>query len=153
MQRYALMITVAVALIAGGTALAGEIYKWTDENGNVHYEDRPLGGEATERVDIVSRSTDNSAVKASIDARRDRVAAREEAKAGRAAAEAEAAKAQAEAEDREQKCAQYRARLETYLQSSRLYREDASGERTYLDEKQILEARAKAQEKIQEYCN
>ena len=153
MQRYALMITVAVALIAGGTALAGEIYKWTDENGNVHYEDRPLGGEATERVNIVSRNTDHSAVKASIDARRERVAAREEARAGRAAAEAEAAKAQADAEDREQKCADYRARLETYLQSSRLYREDASGERTYLDEKQILEARAKVQEKIQEYCN
>lgn len=153
MQRYALMLSVAVALAASGITLAGEIYKWTDENGNVHYEDRPLGGEATQRVNIVSRSTDNAAVQASIDARRDRVAAREEAQAKRAEAETEAAKARAEAEDRQEKCSQYRARLESYLQSQRLYREDENGERTYLDEKQILEARAKVQGKIQEYCD
>ena len=152
MQRYVLMLTAAVALAASGIALAGEIYKWTDEDGNVHYEDRPLGGEATERVNIVSRSTDSASVKASIDARRASVAAREEAKAAKASAAADAAKAQADAEDREQKCAEYRARMESYLQSARLYREDANGERTYLDEKQILEARAKTQEKIQEYC-
>ena len=153
MQRYALMVTVAVALTAGGSALSGEIYKWTDENGNVHYEDRPLGGEATERVNIASRSTDNAAVKASIDARRDRVAAREEARAERAAASAEAAKAEEEAENRKQKCSEYRARMQSYLQSQRLYREDENGERTYLDEQQIEEARTKVQEKIQEFCS
>ena len=153
MQRYALMLTVAVALTASGVALSGEIYKWTDENGNVHYEDRPIGGPSTERVNIISRSTDSSAVQASIDARRDRVAARDEAKAKRAEAEAEAAKAEAEAEERKQKCAQYRARLEMYMQSQRLYREDASGERVYLDENQMLEARNQAQDQIQKYCD
>ena len=153
MQRYALMVMVAVALTAGGSALSGEIYKWTDENGNVHYEDRPLGGEATERVNVVSRATDSAAVKASVDARRERVAAREEARAERAAADAEAAQAASEAEDRQQKCSEYRARMQTYLQSQRLFREDENGERTYLDEQQIQEARAKVQEKIQEYCD
>lgn len=153
MQRFALMLTVAVTLTASGVALSGEIYKWTDENGNVHYEDRPLGGAATERVAIVSRATNNSAVQASIDARRERVAARDEAKAQKAEAQTEADKAATEAEDRKQKCADYRARMESYLQSQRLYREDESGERTYLDDQQIQEARAKVQEKIQEYCN
>ena len=152
MQRLTLSLIVAIALTAGGSALSGEIYKWTDENGNVHYEDRPLGGEGTERVDIVSRSTDNAAVKASIDARRARVAAREEQKANQAAAAAETASAEADAEDRDKKCSEYRARMESYLQSQRLYREDANGERTYLDESQIQEARSKAQEKITEYC-
>lgn len=153
MQRFALMLTLAVTLTATGVALSGEIYKWTDADGNVHYEDRPLGGAATERVAISSRATDGSTVQASIDARRERTAAREEARTKRAEAESEAAKAQAEAEERKEKCAQYRARLENYLQSSRLYREDENGERSYLDEKQILEARAKVQDQIQEYCN
>ncbi len=153
MQRFALMLTVAVTLTASGVALSGEIYKWTDEEGNVHYEDRPLGGAATERVAIVSRSTNNSSVQASIDARRDRMAARDEARAKRSEAETEAAKAEAEAEERKEKCSQYRARLEGYLQSQRLYREDENGERVYLDETQILEARTKVQDKIQEYCN
>lgn len=153
MQRFALMLTVAVTLTASGVALSGEIYKWTDDDGNVHYEDRPLGGEATERVAIASRATNKASVQASIDARRDRVAARDEAKAKRAEAETEAAKAQAAEEDRQQKCSQYRARLETYLQSQRLYREDENGERNYLDEQQMLEARSKLQEQIQEYCD
>jgi len=153
MSRYALMLTVVVALTASGVALSGEIYKWTDEDGNVHYEDRPTGASAVERVNIVSRSTDGSAVQASIDSRRERVSAREEARTKKAEAQADKAKEQAELENRKQKCDQYRARLENYLQSQRLYREDESGERTYLDEQQILEARNKVQEQIQEFCN
>jgi len=153
MQRYVLMLTVAATLAASGVALSGEIYKWTDEDGNVHYEDRPIGGPSTERVNIVSRSTDGSAVQASIDARRERVAARNEAKTKQAEADAEAAEAEAEAEDRKQKCAEYRARLQTYMQSRRLYREDESGERVYLDEDQMLEARNNAQAQIQKYCD
>ena len=152
MSRYALMLTVAAALTASGTALSGEIYKWTDEDGNVHYEDRPLG-ESVERVDIVSRSTDSSAVQAAIDANNNRMDALRESRAKRAQEKEDADKAAEELQARRQKCEQYRARLESYLQSQRLYREDESGERVYLDDQQIMEARAKVQEQIQEYCN
>ena len=31
------------AFLVSGPAVAGEIYKWVDEDGNVHYEDRPIG--------------------------------------------------------------------------------------------------------------
>ena len=65
----------------------------------------------------------------------------------------EESKAEAEAENRKAKCAEYRARLQTYMQSQRLYREDASGERVYLDDNQMLEARNKAQDQIQQYCD
>ena len=153
MSRYVLMLTLAAALAASADALSGEIYKWTDENGNVHYEDRPTGDSEVERVNIVSRSTDNSAVQASIEARRERVAAREEARVKKAEAAAEAAEAQAELEQRKQRCEQSRARLEAFLRSQRLYREDESGERTYLGEEEILAARAKVQDQINEYCN
>jgi hypothetical protein len=39
------------------------------------------------------------------------------------------------------------------LTSRRLYREDGNGERVYLDDSQIDEARAKAQSDVEEYCN
>jgi len=43
MKRYRLIFTVSVAaLLFGGATVAGEIYKWTDDNGNAHYEDRPI---------------------------------------------------------------------------------------------------------------
>ena len=62
-------------------ALSGEIYKWTDEDGNVHYEDRPTGDDV--QLVAVSSNTDNSAVRAGIDARRAREAARADARSKR----------------------------------------------------------------------
>ncbi|MDH3546756.1 MAG: DUF4124 domain-containing protein [Gammaproteobacteria bacterium] len=153
MYRNAVIVTVIALLTTSGVALSGEIYKWTDENGNVHYVDRPTGDPSEQRIDILSRRTNNASVQASIDARRERVATREEAQTKKAEEQKAAAEAQAEREARNQRCEQSRARLERYLQSTRLYREDESGERVYLDEEQILEARAKVQDQIQEYCN
>ena len=42
--------------------------------------------------------------------------------------------------------------MENYLQARRLYREDENGEREYLDDTQVMEARSEAQEDIQAYC-
>ncbi len=42
--------------------------------------------------------------------------------------------------------------METYLTARRLYKEGEAGERVYLDDSQIMDARSKAQEDIQKYC-
>jgi hypothetical protein len=133
-------------------ALANEIYKWTDENGNVHYEDRPSGARTEERIDLTYRRTDSGAVNQRVQARLDRQAERNEARSVADAAEQEAAEqASAEAE-RAKACERSRARLETYLQSRRLYRTDENGERVYLDDTERQEARQKAEEQIKEFC-
>ena len=64
------------------------------------------------------------------------------------AAEEEAAEAAANAK----KCDSYRAQLETFVQSRRLYREDENGERVYLDEEQIQDARTRVEELISKNC-
>ena len=63
------------------------------------------------------------------------------------------AQARAEMEARAAKCQEHRARLESYLQSRRLFRENEAGEREYLDEEQTMEARRKVEEAIQENCS
>lgn len=146
-----LLAVVAVSLSSG--ALASEIYKWTDENGNVHYVDRPSGQPTEERLDVLSNRTNNEAVRASIQARLDRQSTREEDRAQRAEAKQQADKDRAAREKRQEQCDKYRARMENYLAANRLYREDESGERVYLNDTEIDEARAKVQEKIQETCN
>jgi len=151
MSRCLLMIIAIVA--AAGNVVAGEIYKWTDADGNVHYVDRPTGDPTEERVDVISNRTDNAAVRASVQARLDRQAEREEALNKAAEDEQSAAAAQSEREQRERQCASYRERLESYLQSRRLYRENESGERVYLDEDEMMTARAELQKKIQETCD
>jgi len=151
-KRIVLSCAVMAMTIASG-AMANEIYKWTDENGNVHYEDRPSGATTEERLDITYRRTDGSAVQKRVQTRVDAQTSRREAASVAAAAQQEAADNAAADEARKQKCDRSRARLESYLQSRRLYRTDENGERVYLDDAQRQEARQKAEEQISEFCS
>ena len=152
MFRSALFVIATASLLVGDTALSGEIYKWTDADGNVHYEDRPIGDDV-ERLKVISSNTDSGAVQASVEARHDREAARSEARSKRDEEDQAAAEAEVQAAQRDVKCQESRTRMQTYLQSRRLYKQDDAGERVYLDEDQTMQARADAQEMIQKYCD
>ena len=152
MKRKIIVLALAAATFATG-AFAGEIYKYTDEEGNVQYGDRPTGADGEERMAVVYTGTSSSSLGAQSKQRDSYMAAREE----RRAAQQEEAEAEAQAaverEERASRCKDSRSRLETYLQANRLYREDASGEREYLDDAQIMEARQKAEESVKEHCS
>ena len=151
-KRLALLCAVTAMTVAGG-AMANEIYKWTDENGTVHYGDRPSGAATEERLAMTFTRTDNAAVQQRVQTRVDATAAREEARSAAAKAQEEAAEQEAEAAARADRCDKARARLEQYLQSQRLYRMDENGERVYLDDAQLETARQKAEEQITEHCS
>ena len=152
MKRKLLVLCVASASLATG-AFAGEIYKYVDEDGNVHYLDRPSGASGEERMAVTYSGTSSSSLSSQAKQRESYMAEREERRGARAEeAEAEA-QAAAEREERAAKCQKNRARLESYLQANRLYRENDAGEREYLDDSQIMEARQKVEELIQENCS
>lgn len=152
MKIFRLLTTVCVALLlASGLAVAGEIYKWTDVNGNVHYEDRPLGDTDMERVNVVSKKTDNSIVQARLDAdRKARNASRQVA--SEAPPEMSKEEIRAEQKARQEKCESYRERLQAFLRSQRLYQEGDDGERAYLSEDEVMAARETVEGQIEEYC-
>jgi hypothetical protein len=151
-SRFAALAAVLSIAVAAG-ASAGEIYKWTDASGNVHYGDKPAPDGSSERLDIDSQATDRQRVASLVSARQeDRAAAREEQAAQANAEPTPEEQRQAEAE-RQKQCATYRERLQTFVQSRRLYREDDNGERVYLDEEETLAARNRVQQKVQEYCS
>ena len=151
-KRIVLSFAVMAMTLAGGAA-ANEIYKWTDAEGNVYYEDRPNGAETEERLDITYRPTNNSVVQKRVERRIDAQTAQHEADTVAAAAQKEDADNAAADQARQEKCDHSRARLESYLQSRRLYSTDANGQRVYLDEAQRQEARQKAEEQITEFCS
>ena len=154
MKRKLLVLTLsALAVMTGATVSAAEIYKYVDEEGNVLYVDRPTGESGGERLDVIYSRTDNAAVNNQVRQRQEYTAAREEARTESSNRREADKQARAEVEARAAKCQQHRARLESYLQSRRLYRENETGEREYLDETQTLEARQKVEEQIQENCS
>jgi hypothetical protein len=152
MSLFRPILTVALAtLLTSGLVTAGEIYKWTDDNGNVHYEDRPTSDTEIVRLDIRSTNTDNSVVQARLDQdRKARDAARQVA--AEAPPEMTKEEVRAEQQKRQEQCQIYRDRLDSFLRSQRLYKEDASGEREYLSEDEIMAARSKVEGQIEKYC-
>ncbi len=127
-----------LAMLPISSALAGDIYRYVDDDGGVHYVDRPSGAPDEERLTIASEPTDPAVVRA-------RVAERRQARSDEADAEAAS-------DEQAEKCRDYRERLERYVTSQRLYRENEAGERVYLDEAEREEARARVEELIANDC-
>jgi len=151
MRYLAIAIALMLAVTVAGGAVAGDIYKWTDEEGNVHFGDRPLG-EDPERLSIQSKPTDSARVDAMVQARASAAAKAAEEEAAATPEGPSPEELQAQADAREQKCDSYRAQLQKYITSRRLYREDESGERVYLDEAETLAARERVENQVQEFC-
>jgi len=151
-MRYLIIAATLILSVAlASTATASEIYKWTDEDGNVHYTDKPLEP-SSERMNIASRSTDNSAVQSQTQARLERKAEAAEA-AANAPTGPSPEELRAEKKKRAEQCTMYRERLTRFIQTRHLYRENESGDRTYLDEAEMQAAQEKVQDQIKEYCN
>ena len=146
----ACLITFVVS--ASGIAFANDIYKWTDADGNVHYGDRPTANATEERLAISSGPTNPSRVQARIQARH---AASKSAEVAAASEPKGPTKDElrAQAEERRQKCDTFRARLQKFVVSRRLYKQDDNGERVYLDEEETQAARERVENQIQEYCH
>lgn len=151
MRTSTAILILMLGFAAASSAAAGEIYMWTDENGNTQYGDRP--GEGSVRLTAIeSRNTDNNRVRANTQARLDKKAADAEEAANRPQGPTPE-ELRAEAAERAGKCQTYRGRLEKLITSRKLYREDSSGERVYLAEDEMTAARAQAQSQVEEYCS
>ncbi len=148
MMKHKLLTAGALALVIAMPALANDIYKFVDEDGTVHYVDRPTGAESEERVAFVARSrtANSSSTDDSGPDWRERRESRQEAE--RAAAEEAGQQA-----EREKLCQESRDRLQQYNQARRLYRTNEQGERVYLGDEEIQEARQKVADLIEEHCN
>lgn len=152
MRYKPLSAMLIFSVMLAGSAFAGEIYKWTDEDGNVHYTDKPISSES-EHLNIQSRNTSTETIDAELQAVQEQQAKLNETKAAAAVEEQKDADLSAKADERAEKCSMYRERMTKFVQSRRLYREDENGERVYLDEDQTEAARENVVQKVEEYCN
>lgn len=158
MQRTRKQIIFAIAAtllaaVGSNAAQASEIYRYVDANGEVHYGDRPSGEPSEERLAISSRPTSPAQVQARVSPPTNTTAVDQATPEQEKAAELTRAQKRAQAKLQEEKCQKYREQLETYVTSRRLYREDDKGERVYLDDNEVQEARSKMEEMIVKDCS
>ena len=157
MNSKTLVMTLAASsvLFAGG-AMAGEIYKYIDDDGNVSYVDRPTMDPDRVQMDISSRPTDNAAVQANTQARLQAANAKSAARAKEPVAqegeELTRAERRAEAAARQQQCENDLVQLATIEGRSRLYKQDENGEPVYLSDEESQAARDGLRAHIQRNC-
>lgn len=152
MRYQAIACALMLVLIGASATAVGEIYKWTDEEGNVHFGDKPVAEDSV-RVAIRSRPTNPERVQSQVQSRAEAAAKAAEEQAAATPAGPTAEELQARLEERAKKCDTYRERLQRFVRSRRIYREDENGERVYMNEQEMQEAREKVENQVQEYCN
>jgi hypothetical protein len=141
--------TLLLALV-GTAASAADIYKSTGPDGTVSYSDRPLGANAEFVTSISSRTPRPAAAPRGETQNAAPPEPLPEAPAAPTLPEGPTA-----AElllQRQKNCEIAREREQRYTVSRRLYRTNAAGEREYLDDAAVAEARAKAAADVQDWC-
>lgn len=152
MKKHVVAAASILSLAAAGAVFASDIYKWIDDEGNVHYGDRPVGAEP-ERLAIASRPTDPARIQMQAEARAEARARAAEEKAAEQAGGPSPEEEKAAADERAAKCATLREQMQRFVTSRRIYREDEAGERVYLDEEEMQATRQRTEEQLVKYCD
>jgi hypothetical protein len=134
----------------GTAAFGADVYRSTAPDGTVSFSDRPQGADAefvfsaTPRGRAATPQAPGNAPAAAGDAPPEAPAA-PTASAGPNPQQLRA--------ERQKNCDVARERQQQYQLSRRLYRTNAAGEREYLDDAAVAQARAKAAQDVEDWCN
>ncbi len=153
---YAKLLILLTLTAAAGQAMAEkEVFRWVDEQGVVHYSDRPIDPRAR-ATGITFQPTDPARIREQElrqweQQNQAAESARDEQEGAVDALEANK-KAQ-EARIRQLECKAARERYETYTTAPRLYESLPGGERRYLTDEELSAARSQAEADVETWCD
>ena len=144
-MRQIKVLAVIAGLLTGAVAQAGDVYKYVDDRGNTMYTDKPMPGAVRVSAgvqrppEVTSRTyaAQQTATTNQLNSSNQRIA---EGKSNQVAAAQVAKDLEA---TRMERCKKARADYETTINSQTLYREK-DGQREYLNEAQLAQARVDA---------
>ncbi|MGH8176005.1 MAG: DUF4124 domain-containing protein [Steroidobacter sp.] len=146
-----LVLVPLTALVLTSSAMA-DVYKYKDDHGNVLYTDKPSTLPA-ERLNVQSQKTDVVAMQARQEAEQKRMQDGATSRDQTAAQRSEQQQAtQLSAKDKTERCVKARERYDTYMNSQKLYEQQADGERRYLSAEELDVARASAKASMDVMC-
>ncbi|GLX16190.1 hypothetical protein Pstr01_44290 [Pseudomonas straminea] len=125
----------------------GQVYRWVDENGQVHFGQQPQAANA-QTVEVKPQVIERDAATQEREQRAERYfqARRDE--------QAQAAQARREQQAQLVKeCAQLRAQLASMPEGRRYFHQGASGERHYYSDEQLNAARSQLRDQLSGRCH
>ena len=167
-SRYRRLAMIKALLFAASIAFTGAAlaqYKWTDQNGRVQYGDTPPSGvnaapmrQRSAPALQAEPSDSKDDAKDAKDAKKGPLTPAEQDAAFRKRqqeaekARAEQAKTDTAAAAKKENCARAQDYVRT-LETGRVARYDAQGERSFLDDNQLSQESAKARQDVRDWCN
>ncbi len=149
-----LVVLGMLGLVATAALADGTVYKWVDEQGRVHYSDRPPPGQENRAETVANPYAKSARPSAPVaPAGAPAAAANGKAAPGTPAADDPKKKvaadvAAAHAED----CGKARDAYETAVRSRRLYRTGENNERVYLTDAELDQTRLESRRLMDEAC-
>lgn len=140
-MRHVLLIAALLP-----TLVTAEIYRWTDEQGRVHFGQRPVAGAETVQVKPQVVERDEHTREREARTQRFHEARREERQQA-------AATASAQREERANECRDLRRRLAQIPEGFSYYRTGADGQRIYYSDDETDTARRQLRERITQRCS
>ncbi len=163
MKRLSVAIALALCLALPASA---QMYKWVDSNGKVQYSDKPPPSNIkTEKLRAPAPAasapapseakggTQKDAAKAGPKTAAEQEQAFRKRQLDAAKAQEEEGKKQAQARDKAENCKRATAAVANLQIGGRQMRIDEKGERAFLDDQQIAQETAKAQQEAAAACN
>ena len=169
MQRVRWSWMVLGALLVPVSAMAGQMYKWTDADGKIHYSDQPPPGQGVKQSRTISTPTAPAPApaadaekaadgkQAAVSPARQKTPAEQEMefrKRRLEAAEAEKKKEQeaAAAKEKQDNCERAKARVAALQNGGRITTSSPAGEQVYLDDAQIAKELIDARKVADSWC-
>ena len=144
-----LLLVLGLAVICANVQ-AGEIYKWVDEDGNVHYSQDPQHRGAQAMNIKVPKSSSPSSQEQSTTAAQPQTDNQDTTEEQQALNEAAANKQE---EAQKKNCQIAMKRLATISAGGRIYEVDDKGERVYWDDNTRTAKLAEAQKDVDQWCS
>jgi Domain of unknown function (DUF4124) len=145
MKKYLLLLILIISPVEAG------IYKWTDQDGNVHFGDRPSNPDSATEINI---QTDNkTGITNSSGNKKEREYLLKKIDEEKQADAEKRKKLYAEEKKRKQRCNYFKSRYQSHIQSSRTYRTSPDGERYYLSDEERAARKKQFKKGISEYCH
>ena len=153
-MRHIKILAVIAGVLACAMAQAGDVYKYVDDQGKTMYTDKPIPGavlvatgtqrpaEVAQRSYAAQQASTNSQLAAS----NQRIAS-DQTNAAAAAAVAKDLEA-----SRAERCAKAREAYNQTINSQRLYKPGKDGEREYLNDQELAQARVDARKMMEAIC-
>jgi Domain of unknown function (DUF4124) len=150
-RKYPLqLLLLLVAVMPAVTASAG-VYRWVDENGRVHFGDRPSAGADTSDEVMIRKQAPSSAPN-NVDRRQLRERLLEQYQRERDEKKQQAEKQRQQKQKQKQRCAYARTRLSEYLEHGALYDRLPNQKRRYLTDQERDAEIAKARKEVKKWC-